>query len=297
MRWRARTVVQYYGALRASRPQLKRDPLGSSTRVRFMAGLRNATLLFCLSGFFRQTPAQTAPFPYLGFQRHDSIARSLLRYDACGWRASDAVMRLDTSTLNRLGPEWLCYLERGRWNAVFGRFDSNTDRYQIVVHYVLHDTVPTGTSEPLDTAAVTARARALHHAASLLPNAFTSSGVRFNPYVVPDTTGLEVWVLPAWQTNGAAVFGAEAEYTFDSSGHDLHGSRVLPGPLRWYRPDSTVAFRLDSNASDVPTVGDLFFFYLVRRYFKSIRIQTPKYSSSQTRTDSGYIWVHVVRDR
>ena len=29
MRWRARTIVQLHGALRACRPQLKRDPLGS----------------------------------------------------------------------------------------------------------------------------------------------------------------------------------------------------------------------------------------------------------------------------
>ena len=31
MRWRARTIVQRHGARRASRPQLKRDPLGSGT--------------------------------------------------------------------------------------------------------------------------------------------------------------------------------------------------------------------------------------------------------------------------
>ncbi len=31
MRWRARTIVQLHGALRAGRPQLKRDPLGRQT--------------------------------------------------------------------------------------------------------------------------------------------------------------------------------------------------------------------------------------------------------------------------
>ena len=30
MRWRARTIVQLHDALRASRPQLKRDPLGGA---------------------------------------------------------------------------------------------------------------------------------------------------------------------------------------------------------------------------------------------------------------------------
>ena len=32
MRWRARTIVQHYTAQRASRPQLKRDPLGRTQR-------------------------------------------------------------------------------------------------------------------------------------------------------------------------------------------------------------------------------------------------------------------------
>ena len=39
MAWRARTIVQQHRALRASRPQLKRDPLGSrvNDEVEFMA--------------------------------------------------------------------------------------------------------------------------------------------------------------------------------------------------------------------------------------------------------------------
>ena len=33
MRWRTRTIVQLLGARRASRPQLKRDPLGRASRM------------------------------------------------------------------------------------------------------------------------------------------------------------------------------------------------------------------------------------------------------------------------
>lgn len=268
--------------------------------VRLTNRLRSAFLLLALLGLVRPVSAQTGSFPYAEFvqqfEQHDSIARALLRYDACGWRASDVVLRLDSTTLKRMGPEWLCYSDGGRWHAVFGRFDSTTDRYQIVMHYVLRDTVPTPTLESLDTTAVTARARALHRTAALLPKAFTSSGLRFNPYVVPGGTSVQVWILPAWQPNGAAVFGAEAEYIFDASGTNLQRSRVIPGPLRWFRPDPTVEFRIDSNSRDAPTVGDIFFYYLVRPYFKSIRIQTAKYSSAQVRTASGYIWLHTVRD-
>ncbi len=37
MRWRARTIVQRDGARRASRPQLKHDPLGSFTKWRHLS--------------------------------------------------------------------------------------------------------------------------------------------------------------------------------------------------------------------------------------------------------------------
>lgn len=46
----------------------------------------------------------------------------------------------------------------------------------------------------------------------------------------------------------------------------------------------------------VPTVGDVFFLYLMRHQFARIRIQTARYSSSLMATGSGDAWVHVVRD-
>ena len=245
----------------------------------------------------RQSSAQTVPFPYTVFRERDSVALWLLRYDACGWRASDALLERDSASIPRLGPEWLCFRQGGQWHAVFGRFDSTADRYEIVVHYLLRDTVPINTREPLDTPMVTGAARALHYATAHLPQGFTASGFRFNTYVVPNDSILVVWMLPAWQPTGEVVFGGEAEYAFDPSGRRLKQERVLDGPLRWFRPDSTVAFRIDSDSPDVPTVGNLFFFYLVRRYFKSVRIKTAQYSSIRVASDSGEVWVHVLLDR
>lgn len=260
--------------------------------------LRSASLILFLTVIGWASRAQEVPFPFTVFLERDSLARELLRYDACAWRSSDALLQNDTASLRRLGPEWLCYRRSGRWNAVFGRFDTTTDRYDIVVHYVLTDTLPGHSSEPLDTAAVTASARALHQAAALVPGEFTTSKLRFNQYVLPTSIGLVVWILPAWQPSGVAVFGGEAELSFDSTGHHLQKQRAIPGPLRGFQPDSTVEFRIDSNTrDDVPTVGDLFFYYLVRRHFKKIRIKTGKYSSSLVPTDSGEVWVHVVLDK
>jgi hypothetical protein len=277
-----------------SAPQLKRDPLGSSNDLLSMTRYHWCSVVAALLGAGRPVRAQDLPFPYKAFVIRDSIALTLLRYDACAWRSSDALLQHDSASLGRLGPEWLCYVRGGRWNAVFGRFDSTTDRYDIVVHYVLADTLPLHSTEPLDTAVVSAGARAIHLAHALLPSSFDSSGFSFNTYVLPDPSHLTVWILPAWQSTGEVVFGGEGEYAFDPTGHQLKTRRVVEGPFRWFRPDSTVAFRIDSHSPDVPTVGDLFFFHLVRRSFKSIRIKTGKYSSSLVPTDSGEVWVHVI---
>jgi hypothetical protein len=243
---------------------------------------------------WRPLSAQDLPFPIRAFVERDSIALTLLRYDACAWRSSDALLQHDSASFVHLGPDWLCYVRGERWNAVFGRFDSTMDSYGIVVHYVLSDTIPLHSSESLDTAAVTAGVRAIHRAHALLPSSFFYSGFRFNTYVLSDSSHQTVWILPAWQPTGETVFGGEAEYAFDPTGHQLETQRVVEGPFRWYRPDSTVAFRLDSNSPDIPTVGDLFLFHLVRHYFKSIRIKTGKYSSSLVATDSGEVWVHAI---
>ncbi|HEV8382057.1 MAG TPA: hypothetical protein VGQ29_10750 [Gemmatimonadales bacterium] len=243
----------------------------------------------------QQGTAQELQFPYQVFLQRDSLARVLLRYDACAWRTSDALLAQDRASLPRLGPEWLCYQRAGHWNAVYGRFDDAKDRYDIVVHFVMQDTLAVHSTEPLDTSGISASTRAIRHGHALLPADFDSSGFRFNTYVLPTRSGLDVWFLPAWQPTGVVVFGGEAQYSFDSTGRSLRDQHVIEGPLRWFRPDSTVAFRLDSNSpDDVPTVGNLFFYYLTRRHFDRIRIKTAKYSSSMVPTDSGEVWVHVI---
>jgi hypothetical protein len=244
----------------------------------------------------RPSGAQEMSFPYTTFVTRDSLAHVLLRYDACAWRASDALLEHDSSSLPLLGPEWFCLNQGGRWHAIFGRFDPSTDRYRIVVHYVVADSTPVHSSEQLDTLVVTADARAIHRAAGLLPPSFDGSRFRFNTYVLPQDSTIVVWILPAMQPSGELVFGAEAQYSFDRSGHELKQQQVVEGPIRWFRADTSVAFRIDSNSPDVPTVGDLFFYYSVRGAFKSIRIKTAKYSSSRIATDSGQVWVHVLLD-
>lgn len=240
--------------------------------------------------------AQAQSFPAAEFEANLATARELLAYDRCAWRSTDALLRQPRSELTGLSPVWMCLQQEGMWHGLYGRFDAAADRYEVRFHFELAgDSVSPG-RRPVDTTRVAAAARALAATLGSMPEAFTRTRARFNTYVVfRGDSALSVWVLPAWQENGVALFGGEARYDYGSDGRVLTARHVIEGPIRGTRPDSSVAFRVDSNGSGVPTVGDLFFFFLMRPYFASIRIQTDRYSSTIVRTDKDEAWVHVAR--
>ena len=256
---------------------------------------RSAIALLCLT-VAGPLHSQGVPFPVENFEANLATARWIVAYDRCAWRSTDELLKEPRENLQGLSPVWMCLEQGGDWDAVYGQWDEGADQYRIAFHYrVARDTVVL-TSAPLDTARLKAGARAISATLRSMPAAFTQSGARFNTYMQPrGDSGLSVWVLPAWQTNGVALFGAEARHDYRSDGRVRVGEHLIEGPLRGTRPDSTVAFRIDSNGAGVPTVGDLAFFFLMRPYFASIRIQTERFSSTIVRTNQDEAWVHVVR--
>lgn len=260
-----------------------------------MRHISSAIILLCgsLAG---PVHGQGVPFPVEEFDENLATARWLVAYDRCAWRSTDELLKQPRESLQGLSPVWLCLEQGGAWDAVYGQWDEAADQYRVAFHYrVARDTVVL-TRTPLDTARLNSAARAISTTLRSLPAAFAQSGARFNTYVQPrGDSALSVWVLPAWQTNGVALFGAEARHDYRSDGRVRVGEQVIEGPLRGTRPDTTVAFRIDSNGAGVPTVGDLVFFFLMRPYFASIRIQTERFSSTIVRTNQDEAWVHVVR--
>jgi hypothetical protein len=228
------------------------------------------------------------------FRARDSIARFLTRYDACAWRTTDVLIAAVHGNTAGLGPVWFCFRLDDRWHAVYGRFDTLSDRYVIAYHYQWRDTLIEESRAPLDSARISDYARAIHTASAKAPGVVGRSGIRWNVYVLnqPDST-LVVWWLPAVQEDGTVLFGAMANLTMDARGRAVLDSLVDHGPIRGMRPDTSIIFRVDSNSPDVPTVGDLFFYYSVRSQFKSVRIVTPKWSSSIIKGSAEEAWVHI----
>lgn len=241
--------------------------------------------------------AQALPFPVQEFEAHDRIARSLLGYDVCGWRSTDELLKQPRAALAKLGPVWLCLPHGDDWDAMYGQYAAAEDRYDVRFHYrvTAHDVALS--TEPIDTARLLAGARALTATTADTPPALATAGLRFNTYVqFAGDSLLTVWLLPAWQQNGLAAFGAELHDDYSADGRVRRRRSVIPGPLRVAQPDTAVAFRIDSSSEDVATVGDLFFLHLMRGQFAQIRIQTARYSSSLVSVGAGEAWVHAVRD-
>lgn len=202
--------------------------------------------------------AQGLPFPVDTFSSRELTAERLLAYDACGWKSSDELVKRPQAELAALGPLWLCFQDAGAWHAVYGLWTDSAQRFDVRVHYRIDSGGVQMVTTPMDTASVSRRVRALSTTLAQAPAAFTKGRARFNFYVLPERdSSLAVWLLPAWQSDGTALFGAELTYKFSPDGGELLGTSVIPGPIRGTRPDSTAPFRIDSNSPDSPAVGDI----------------------------------------
>jgi hypothetical protein len=265
--------------------------------LRRSALIRHLALAICLTTIIAaSTTAQAVPFPVEEFDAHDRIARALLAYDACAWRSTDELMKQPRAARADVGRVWFCLPHGDDWDAIYGRSEPAADRYEIRFHFRVSRAGVTLSTEPLDTARVHAAARALSATLGDAPAAVTASGIRFNPYVqFAGDSMVTVWLLPAWQPNGLAAFGAQVRDDYGGDGRRRERRAVVEGPILLARPDTSESFRIDSNSGDVATVGDLFFMYLLRPYFAGIRIQTGRFSSQLVKAGDGYAWVHAVR--
>jgi hypothetical protein len=233
------------------------------------------------------------------FQRNTEIADWLLEYDRQAWESSDVVFQQPQEVLAKLTTEWFCRPREDRWSCYYGRFDAARSEYEVVVQLERNDAGELVVQEEVDRdPGLAARARAIRGALERMPAETRDLGVTFNPYVrARDDGALEVWLLPAWQQDGTAVYGAELTYTFSADGKELLDRREIPGPMRGIRPDPEVDFHLDNRAHPCPTVGSLFFLMQHRTGFASITIHSDGANTVLAETEDGQLaWIHAVTD-
>jgi hypothetical protein len=232
------------------------------------------------------------------FAQKAELAKWLVIYDEVAWHTSDVAMAEDKAEVAKLGQEWFCFQDaRKTWHAVYGKLTDHG--YDAVFHYTLDATGKINrTSEKIDQGFLNAHTRALAVSRSKLKAIISNGSPLFNQYIrKEDDSSLSVWLLPAFQTDGTAVYGGEAFYKLDPTGTKVlkeetyflpnyHGFKTSPAREIW----------LDYPEVEKPTLGSVFFVWYYKSYFTNIFINNTKSTSTVIKADNDYMWLNIEKD-
>lgn len=234
------------------------------------------------------------------FNKKFEVAEWLFRYDAVAWWTTDSVMTSDQEEIKRIGTEWFCFQDSSElWHAIYGKYDQGV--YDQVFHYTVESKANViRVQEQIDTSVLNAYARALITANHQLDVLRDSIYLGFNQYIKQnDDHTFTVWILPAFQRNGTAIYGGEFIYTIDRSGRNvLKDDSYFRGSFRGFKVGEPVEIWLDYSGIDKPSLGGIFFVWYYKSYFSKIVINTKKSTSTVFQhEDKTYYWVHVEKDK
>lgn len=234
------------------------------------------------------------------FNKKLEVAKRLFEYDRVAWKTTDVLLRHDPKELEKLGAEWFCFLDKtGDWHAVYGKYEN--EKYNLLFHFKLDkNSVITKTDEKIDAEFLDTHARALATARSRMDTVLKGvDAPRFNQFIFQnEEKSFDVWLLPAFQTNGVAVYGAEFIYKIDKTGAKItKDESYFQGKFRGFKTDSPREIWLDYGELEKPTQGAVFFAWYYKPYFTTIYIDNSKSTSAQTTNkDNTYLWLHMEKD-
>ena len=264
-----------------------------------MKYMRILSLAFLPLVVFGQTlkTTQTA-FDIDSFNKKFEIAQWLVAYDTVAWKTTDLVMADDKAELARLGREWFCFQDsKGVWHAVYGKLENN--KFDQVFHYVVDGSGKIArTTDKIDEVFLIAHAKALQLAQKKLIEVIPDGSPTHNTYIKRnDDKTFNVWILPAFQTNGVAVYGGEFIYTIDATAEKItKDESYFQGAFRGFNAKPPREIWLNYTEQEKPTLGSIFFVWYYKDYFTRIFIKNAKSTSSVIKNGNQYMWVHVEND-
>lgn len=254
--------------------------------------------VFALPLLAQEKAVEKPPFDIADFQKKVEAAQWLVEYDRVAWKSSDIVMAQDEKVLARLGTEWFCFKdEKGVWHAVYGKLSESG--YEAVLHFVSDEQgTVTRSDAKLDKTFLDSHARALVTAREKLLSVIPNGSPRFNQYIrLNSDKTFSVWMLPAFQTDGTAVYGGEGIYTIDAAGTKiLKDESYFQLAFRGFRSTPPREIWLDYSELEKPTLGAVFFVLYYKPYFTRIFIDNKLSTTTLLTTDAGYMWTHVVKE-
>ena len=121
----------------------------------------------------------------------------------------------------------------------------------------------------------------------------------FNQYIRRNSDNtFDVWMFPAFQTNGVAVYGGEGIYQIDSTGSKIIAdTSYFQQGFRGFKADPPREIWLNYRDIEKPTLGTVFFVWYYKSYFTNIYIDNLKSTSTVVKDGkNGYLWVNVEKD-
>jgi len=261
-----------------------------------------ATVILAFGSFasFAQKTKSTVPkFDTIDFAKKSELAQWLVAYDEVAWKTTDVLMTEDKAELNKLGAEWFCFQDNKKiWHAVYGKFANA--KYELVFHYLFDSTGKiTKSPEKLDQSFLNAHAKALATARTTLTAKIPANSPLFNQYIRfnSDKT-FDVWLFPAFQRNGVAVFGGEGIYHIDATGTKIIADNsYFQKDFRGFKAEPPREIWLDYIEVEKPTLGSVFFAEYYKSYFTKISIDNSKSTSTIIKAGTnGYMWVNVEKE-
>ncbi len=233
------------------------------------------------------------------FNQKTEIAEWLFLYDAIAWWTSDSVMMQDSTELMQLGNEWFCFqTDDFNWHAVYGKYDDND--FDLVFHYLVDTKYKVSrTFEPVDTSLLNRYSRALITANNQIQFIKDSINIRFNQYIKQnDDSTFTVWIFPAFQPNGLAVYGGEFIYKIDKYGTKIiEDNSYYQGQFYAFKVGEPREVWINFTELEKPTLGNVFFVWYYKKYFTHINIDNKNYITTTFKMDDGgYSWMHIEKE-
>jgi hypothetical protein len=295
LRMRALRGLWDLGHLACRKPQVSR------ARPKMMRRLLPLVIILALGlPVAAQVSTNEKPeFDIADFNKKLEVTQWLVAYDSVAWKTTDLALASDKAEVARLGKEWFCFQDKnGSWHAVYGRLEKN--RFDQVFHYLVDAKGKiTRTQDKIDGSFLISHARALDLAVAKLSESIPPNSPTHNSYIKQNSDKtFTVWLFPAFQTDGVAVYGGEFIYTIDPQGEKItKDESYFQGAFHGFKAKPPREIWLNYREKDKPTLGSIFFVWYYKEYFTNITIDNSKSTSTVIKTGDNYIWAHVIKDK
>ena len=240
---------------------------------------------------------QAQEFDNKDFFEKSETADWLLRYDLAAWYSTDTLITKDKERINKLGREWFCFQDStNTWHSVYGKYENQ--KYEQVFHFIVKSqSEVTETNEQIDQTFLNKHGQALSRAFKEIKPISDSTSLRFNHYIKENKKGnLDVYIFPAFQPNGTAVYGGEFVYEVSPDNQIVKDKSYYQGQFLGFKTGEPREIWLNYREKEKPTLGTIFFAWYYKDYFTKINIDNKTSFSTPFNEGNSYTWIHVLKD-